>query len=107
MAEITLNIYGAGKEKVKTLTTSGYDLMMGTVEDFMQIIDVDKLNDNMEVAKMVLNGFAQMKPLLKDIFPEMTDEDFKGIKIKELVRTIMQIGTSIVESLRVLNDEKN
>ena len=76
MAEITLNIYGAGKEKVQTLTASGYDLMMGTVEDFMQIIDVDKLNDNMEVAKMVLNGFSQLKPLLKDVFPEMTDEDY-------------------------------
>lgn len=107
MAEITLNIYGAGKEKIKTLTASGYDLMMGTVEDFMQIIDVDKLNDNMEVAKMVLNGFSQLKPLLKDVFPEMTDEDFKGIKIKELTSTIMQIGTSVVESLRVLKNEKN
>ena len=42
---ITLKIYEKeDKHKVeKTYTAQGYDLMLGTVEEFMRIIDIDKL----------------------------------------------------------------
>ena len=101
---ISINIYDKDdKRKIaKTYTADGYDLMLGTVEDFMKIIDVDKLSDNIEVAKMISKGFGQLKPLLKDVFPELTDEDFKNVKVNDLVRTIIQIGTSVVEGLDVL-----
>ena len=51
---------------------------------------------------MVQKGFHQIKPFLKDIFPDLTDEDFKRVRVNDLVRTIIQIGTSIVESMDVL-----
>ena len=64
MANITLNIYKAeNKNQIeKVYTAEGYDLMLGTVEDFMQIIDVDKLNDNKAVVQMVMKGYGQIKP---------------------------------------------
>ena len=83
--EIKLNIYN-GKNVVNTYTAEGYDLMMGTIEDFMDIIDIEKLNDTGAVAKMVMKGYAQIKPLMKDIFPGLTDEEFRGIKLTELVQ---------------------
>lgn len=109
MATISLNIYSKeNKQKVaKVLKVDGYDLMMGTVEDFVSIIDVDKLNDKIEVTKMVLKGFDQIKPLLMDIFPELTAEDFRNIKVNELVVTITQIGHAVVESMGVLKSGKN
>ena len=53
MSEITLNIYGNGGRKAptKVLSCDGYDLMLGTVEDFMDIIDLDKIDDDKEVLK--------------------------------------------------------
>lgn len=102
MATISLNIYGEDKKVEKTYTADGYDLMMGTIEDFMEIIDVDKLHDNAAVAQMVIKGYGQIKPLIKDIFPGLTDEEFKHVKITDLVRTIIQVGTSVVESLNIL-----
>lgn len=109
MANITLNIYKAENKKQieKVYTAEGYDLMLGTVEDFMQIIDVDKLNDNKAVVQMVMKGYGQIKPFLKDVFPELTDAEFKRIKVSDLVRTITQIGTAVVESFSVLKTGKN
>ena len=109
MANITLNIYeGGSNQKVeKTLEAEGYDLMLGTVEDFMEIIDIDKINDKNEVAKMAVKGYKQLKPLIMDIFPELQEDEYKRIKVNELVRLIVQIGTSIVESLDLIKSSKN
>jgi hypothetical protein len=104
MSEIKLNIYKADKknEVEKTYTTEGYDLMLGTVEDFMQIIDVEKMTDNKAITRMVLQGYSQLKPLVKDVFPQLTDDEYKRIKVNELIRMFIQLGTAVVESLDTL-----
>ena len=109
MSNITLNIYEKGNKKdpVKVLEADGYDLMLGTIEDFMEIIDLDKIDDNVELAKMVVKGYEQLKPLLKDIFEDMTDEDFRGVKVPDLVLTIVDVGKAIGESLNILKTGKN
>lgn len=109
MAKITLDIYDKNdKTKVKkTLEAEGYDLMMGTIDDFVNIIDLDKISDKQEVAKMAAKGYKQLKPLIMDIFPELQDEDYRNIKLTDLIRLIVQIGTSIVESMDILKDSKN
>lgn len=109
MANITLNIYDKNDKTkiVKTLEAEGYDLMLGTVEDFMEIIDIDKLGNQTEVAKMVVKGYKQLKPLIMDIFPELQDDEYKRIKVSDLVRLIVQIGTAVVDQLDVLKSSKN
>lgn len=101
---ISLKVYAKNDKKVveKTYETEGYDLMLGTVEEFMRIIDIDKLGDSMEVAKMIVKGYGQLKPLLMDVFPEITDEELNRTKVNELVQTVIQIGLSIGESLKEL-----
>ena len=74
----------------------------------MDIIDLDKIDDDKEVLKMVVKGYGQLKPLLKDIFDDLNDEDFKGIKIVELVSVIIDLAKSIALSLNILKgDGKN
>ena len=104
MATIQLPIYKIeNKNEVeKTYTVEGYDLMLGTVEDFMNIIDVDKMTDNKAITKMVLQGFSRLKPFVKDVFPQLTDEEYKRIKVNDLIRMFVQLGTSVIENLDVL-----
>ena len=106
---IALNVYAKDdKNKVeKVYQVEGYDLMLGTVEDFMKVIDVDKLGDNVEIAKMVVQGYGKIKPLLFDVFPGITDEELNRVKVAELVQTIMQIGFAIADSLKELGTAKN
>ena len=104
MAMIELNIYKADSknEVEKKYTVDGYELMLGTVEDFISIIDIDKLGDNIEAAKMLLKCYRQLMPLLKDIFPDITDDELKRVKVNELVETFKQVGTAVVEGFGVL-----
>lgn len=106
---ISLNIYDP-KDKTKVVkvhTVEGYDLMLGTIEDFMDVIDMDKLDDEKEVAKMVVKGYKQIKPLIMDIFPELTSEELKNIKVAELIKIVPQIGAAIMESLNIVKNSKN
>lgn len=104
MATIKLNIYKKDnkKEIEKVYEAETYELMLGTVEDLMAVIDVDKINDKMEVAKMVIGGFNQLRPILKDIFPEITDEDLKNVKVKELIPLFLAVGNAIVDDLDLI-----
>lgn len=101
---IYLNIYkeGSKTEVEKVYTAQGYDLMLGTVEDFMNIIDLDKLNDQTEVAKMIVKGFSKIKVLLHDVFPEATDDELNRTRISDLIQTIIQIGLAVGDSIKEL-----
>lgn len=108
MSEIKLNIYNkTTKEIEKTYTVNSIDLMFGTVEDILNVVDVDKLNDQKEIAKMIVKGWAQLKPFLKDIFPGLTDDEIKGVKINEMIPVFMQIFAGISENMGVLISGKN
>lgn len=109
MADITLNVYKADnkKEIEKKYTVESVDLMFGTVEDILGVIDVDKLNDNTAVATMIVKGWGQLKPFLKDIFPGLTDEEIKRIKINEMIPLFSEIFRAIGENINVLTNGKN
>lgn len=109
MATLKLNIYGKeDKAKIeKTYTAEGYDLMLGTVEDFMDIIDIDKMSNDREVALMVVKCYKKLKPLLLDIFPGISDEELQRVKVSELIPLFVDVAKSVVDSLGVLKTGKN
>ena len=109
MTEITLNIYKATdkNEIEKTYKTKGYKLMYGTVKDFLSIIDLDKIDDQTEIAKMVLKGYDQIEPLILDIFPELLEEELRRTGVDDIVSVIIQTGKAVGESLGLLKKEKN
>lgn len=94
--ELKLNVY-KGKQIEKTYTAETYDLMFGTLEDIINIIDLDAFNntDNAEfvgaVAKIIVKGFDQFKPLLKDIFPGLTDDELRRVKVSEIVPVVLDV----------------
>lgn len=83
--EMKLNVYEKNGEILKTYTASEFDLMWGTIEDLVNCIDIDRIDDNAAVGKMILHVLPQLKPLLKQIFPGLTDSEIRCTKVKELV----------------------
>jgi hypothetical protein len=97
--ELKLNIYGKENGKktvVKTYKAETYDIMFGTVEDLINTLNLDGLNtqDNVELVKVatniVLNGMDVLKPLLKDIFEGLTDDELRNTKVTEIVTVLME-----------------
>lgn len=110
--ELKINIYNK-REIAKTYTNDTYDLMFGTVEDFMDLIKVDELktgNDQeivMLVGKALPKGMGTIKALLKDVFEGMTDEELKHTKVKEITRVLVNIIKSSITEIYKGIDEKN
>lgn len=95
--EMKLNIY-RNREIEKTYTAETYDLMFGTVEDIINLIDLDALSNKENsgdfiaaVSNIVVKGFEHFKPLLKDIFVGLTDEELRRVKISEIIPVIMNV----------------
>lgn len=102
MSTLILDIYKNQKEIEKTLVADSYDLMFGTVEDVLAIFDPDAMTDEIAIATTVFKCFNQLKPLLKDIFPEATDEDLRKIKVKDLIPLFLAVCKNIADDIGML-----
>lgn len=104
--QLKLNVYDKNDKKkvAKTCVANSYELMLGTTEDLMNIVDPDKINDKVELAKMVVKGYKQLKPLLFDIFEDLTEEDMRTVKVKELIPLFADIINCILEDLDILKE---
>lgn len=104
--DLTLNIYKNRKEIEKTYSTDEYDLMFGTLEDLIKLVDFDDLltkKSNTEMfdtlTRFVQNSFGEVKKLLKDIFPEATDDELRRTKVKEVVPLLVYIVKFTLKNL--------
>lgn len=94
--EIKLPIYEK-KEVVKTYTAETYDVMFGTVEDLISVLDLDKFTSGKDedlikgVALAIPKTFNFIKPLLKDIFDGLTDDEIKKCKVSDIVKVLVQV----------------
>lgn len=100
-----LNIYKNQKEVEKTYQVDNYDLMFGTVEDILGIFDeIDDMGDNMQIFNAIRHNRSKLNALLKDIFPELTDDELRRTKLFELVPVFIGLFGYVKASL---GDEKN
>lgn len=111
MGILKLNIYKEDNknEIEKTYTAEGYDLMLGTLQDIMAIIDIDKINsgNEIELAKMAIRGFDQITPILRDVFPGVTSEELRRTKTKELVPLFVDLTKEAIGTLAPLKKQGN
>ena len=100
-----LNIYLNQKQIEKTYSIDHYDIMYGTVEDILAIFDeIEDLSDNMQIFKVIQKNRVKLNDLLKDIFPELTDDELRRITLRELVPLFMGLFTYVQASFKT---EKN
>ena len=99
-----LHIYEK-KKIVKTYEASEYDLTFGTVEDIINIVELDKLNakTNAELLKVIsglaLRSMPTVKGLLMDIFPGLTEDELRNCKIKEIAAVLIEVVTFAINQL--------
>lgn len=101
-----INVYKNQKEIDKTFEVEAYDMMYGTVEDALKILEgIDDMQDSMSLAKVIMGNREKINELILDVFgPEgMVKEDLRNIKVKELVPFFVELFSSVQNSF----DEKN
>lgn len=100
-----LNTYKNQNEVEKTFEIEAYDLMYGTVEDLLNILDgvTDGANEA-TMLKVIRDNKTIVNDLLKDIFPDMTDEDLRKIKLKDLIPLFKELFEYVILTFK---KEKN
>lgn len=108
-----------GKKVIaKTVTAETYDLMFGTVDDVLALLDFENIKNisiesgNAEsdmafvtaIAEVVTKSRDQINLLLLDIFEELTEEELRHTKVSEIVVVIVE---AIKESIKILPKSKN
>lgn len=110
--DLKLNIYEK-KKVVKTYTAETYDLMFGTVEDLLDVIDIDNIQagDRTEllkaIAKVLAHSMDIVKPLLKDIFEGLTDEELRNTTLKNIIDVLAEVIAYSINQLTKGNNGKN
>lgn len=100
-----LNIYKNQKEIEKTYEVDAYDIMYGTVEDVFEILDgMENMKTDGEILKLIQQNRKKLNKLLQDIFEDLTDEELRQIKIKELVPLFLDLFKYVKDSF---GTEKN
>lgn len=87
-----LNIWKNQTEIEKTYEVDTYDIFLGNVEDLFSIFDgVSNITNTEEVFKAIQTNRSLIYDQLKDIFPELTDEELRKVKIRELLPLIVEL----------------
>lgn len=105
---LILKIYDdSGKNVVKTYESTTYDLMFGTVQKLMELLKIEEIDNQVEMLKTVYGAWEEIKTVLSGVFPDVTSEEWKNVKVKELLPLIIGIAKYSVSEMFTIPTEKN
>lgn len=106
---LVLKIYDeSGKTVIKSYESTTYDLMFGTVMNLMELLKIEEIDNQMEMLKTIHKAWDEIKNVLSGVFPEVTEDDWKNVKVKELLPIIVEIAKfSVTEMFTIPTDSKN
>lgn len=108
MNELKLNVYDENDNVVKTCEAEIVDLKFGTVRNLMKLLKVDDIEDTGELLKVVYDAWDELIKILNQCFPEMDEDDWDNIKLKELLPVLLDIlKSTFMQILNIPTDSKN
>lgn len=103
-----INVYDKKGKVTKTCEALTIDIMFGTVRSLMKLFRIEDVSDTAELMKVIYSAWEELTEILSEIFPEMTEEDWNGVKISELLPVVVDVlKSSFFEILKISGDAKN
>lgn len=102
-----LNVYDVEGNVTKTVEAENLDIEFGHIRSIMRLLDVDNINDTWALLKTVYSAWDKLTEVLSQVFPDMEDEDWEHVKIKELVPELLQIVRDSFAEILTIPTEKN
>ena len=108
MKKLLLNTYDREGKIVKTVEAQMFDIEFGTIRALMKVLDIDNIEDTAELLKTVTNAWEEILSILGQFFPEMEDDDWTHVKVKELLPVLLDIiRFTFSEIMTIPVSEKN
>ena len=102
-----LNVYDVEGNVIKTVEAENLDIEFGHIRSIMRLLDVDNINDTWALLNTVYSAWDKLTEVLSQVFPDMEDEDWEHVKIKELVPELLQIVRDSFAEILTIPTEKN
>ena len=104
MKEFTLDIY-KGNKKIKTVKAKKAELTMGVVRKLTNLINFEKEKTTAEMNKLMFDVWQPLTELLNVLFPDVTDEEWDGVRLQDMIKLIMEVTqTAVSEALQIPTD---
>ena len=102
-----ITIVGAdGQERIATAKV--VDIKFGTVRKLMQLVKVDDIDNTYDLLHAVMEAWDEIKIVLAEIFPDVTEEEMDSVKLSELIPSVMLVlKQSFAKVLTIPSDSKN
>ena len=102
-----INIYKNQKEIEKTYEVDEYDIMYGTVQDILEVLDdgIDDLKTEDQLLKLVTANRKKLETFILDIFASegMTEDELRNVKLKELIPVFIELFAYVKNSFQSKN----
>lgn len=102
-----INIYKNQKEIEKTYEVENYDLMYGTVQDILTVMDkgIPDLNDNEGMLNLLIENRTKLEDILLDVFSSegMTPDELRRTKLIEVVYLYIDLFEYVQASFKSKN----
>lgn len=105
--ELKITVYDDDDKVIKECKAQTVDIKFGQISAIMELVDIDDVNNSMELLKTVKRAWKQITKVLSKIFPDMTDEDWDYVSMKELLPVVVAIIKDSVAEMLTIPKSKN
>ena len=108
MNMIKINVYDKNGEISRTCVAKTVDLQFGTIRRLMEVLNLEDITNTGELLKTVYGAWEKVTEVLSEAFPDIKQEEWDQVKLKELIPAIVSIlKYSFSEILTIPKDPKN
>ena len=112
---LKLNIYtykeneDGSRERIieKTYEANTFDLLWGPIEDILSVVDFTNIHNKDQLGQAVLMTMTQIRPILRDVFWGLTEEEVRRVASWEVTEVVFGILSQAVLGMLDNNNVKN
>lgn len=105
--ELKIKVYDDDDNVIKECKAQTVDIRFGQVSAIMELVDVENVDDTGELLKIVNSAWKQMKKILSKVFPDMTEDDWENVSVKELLPVVVAILKDSFREMLTIPKSKN
>lgn len=105
--ELKITVYDDNDNVMKECTAQTVDVKFGQVAAIMELLDVESVEDSVQLMRMIKKVWKQLIKILSKIFPDMEDDDWNNVSLKELLPVLILILRDSFKEMMAIPKSKN
>ena len=103
--ELKITVYDDNDNVMKECTAQTVDVKFGQVAAIME--SVESVEDSVQMMRMIKKAWKQLVRILSKIFPDMEDDDWNNVSLKELLPVLILILRDSFKEMMAIPKSKN